>query len=228
MNGILARGSTDEIKYLLFSVFEQCKVTSDDVEGDTLKETWKILKWSLDALFDGKFPDKDWKGDPWPQNSAEAAIAGDDLAEGMFACIYVLKGDMEHFSKNYGVADYRSNKPCPFCPADRYDDVSKQFTNFRPDAGWKTMVYILFTWLASLIRKHELFNIPYLSILNVGPDELHVLHLGVTQYFLASLLYLLTYHILVGTAMANLARIWNLIVEFYQKKRWLAKSAVSD
>ena len=64
-------------------------------------------------------------------------------------------------------------------------------------------------------RLHYLFLLCYLSQFNVEPDELHVLHLGVTGYFLGSIFWLLTFE---GRAspQSNLDLVWKHIVEFYK------------
>ena len=50
---------------------------------------------------------------------------------------------------------------------------------------------------------------------NVEADELHVLYIGVLQYFVGSLLWLLTYKILAGSPDDNLDRVWRVILDNY-------------
>ena len=58
--------------------------------------------------------------------------------------------------------------------------------------------YFLIFWECSVIAKrsktpcHQLSN-PEIKDVNVDPDELHVMHLGVWQYALGSVLWLLCY-----------------------------------
>ena len=74
------------------------------------------------------------------------------------------------------------------------------------------------SWRAQAEHKHVLFEkLEYLSILNIEADELHVLHLGISQYFLGSILYLLTFKLMPGTAAENLIQIWDGLLSEYTK-----------
>jgi len=222
MHGILASGSTLQIKMLLFSVFEQCKAKGDDTMADTMKGAWKLLVWSFEVLFSGYHPKTDHNGNPWPRHSAEhkLAEANAPLADGMFGVIWMLKGDLDHFAKNLNVANYRTNMPCTYCPADRGEDPSMQFTNFNTNAAWKTKLYDAATWKASLTVVHPLFErMPFLNCHNIEPGELHVVHLGTSQYLLGSVLWLLCYRILPTSESINIDRIWSHIVNFYKRNK---------
>ena len=76
MQGILAEGSTTDIKHLLYYVFEKSKT------ADSESLVGKKLEWSFEALFVGKFPQTDDAGDRWPTGSSDHLLAGSDLAGG--------------------------------------------------------------------------------------------------------------------------------------------------
>ena len=90
------------------------------------------------------------------------------------------------------------------------------FSNFNKKAAWKSKLYSKEEWLKSLSFKHPLFDLPFLSGENVEPDELHIFHLGMLQYFYGSTLWLLTYSILKGTPEENAEFIWRKIIEHYE------------
>ena len=64
---------------------------------------WRVISWSLKACYDGKWPTHNWLNqsyleiDPY---GAEAAMAGKDLADGMFLVPWSQTGDLKHFHEN--------------------------------------------------------------------------------------------------------------------------------
>lgn len=222
MHGVWAVGSTIQIKVLLYSIFEQCKVQGHDFDTDTMQAVWRLLVWSFEVLFSGYHPKKDQYGHPWPIGSSERKLADDNtpLAGGYFGVIWLIKGDLDHYAKNLKIANYRTNKPCNYCPADRGADIGMQFTNFNDNASWKNMLYTSTSWLASLNTVHILFAVlSFLTGHNVEAGELHIIHLGTSQYLLGSVLWLLCYHLLPGTPTANMEAIWAIITNFYTKNK---------
>ena len=59
----------------------------------------------------------------------------------------------------------------------------------------------------------------FLTCHNIECDELHILYIGVSQYFLGSILWWMVFVLLVDTPMANMRRVWELIVAHYQANR---------
>jgi len=210
MQGTLSTGSAAEVKHLLYSCFEKCKTEESE------SEVGKTLRWSFEALFSGKHPSVDQHGNPYPEASANAAIAGQDLASGMFGVIFMVKGDLDHYSK-LGLPDYRSNFPCNYCPCDRGDAEGGKmsFTNFNRTSPWKSRLYSMPQWRAALKWVCWIFQIHYLSCHNVEADELHVIHIGFSQYLAGATLWLLIFKITRGTVNENLEMVWQKIVEFY-------------
>ena len=54
---------------------------------------------------------------------------------------FVVAGDLEWFSAEFGWLTAMSNHPCPYCKADNLFDMEASkhpFTDFRKDARWKT------------------------------------------------------------------------------------------
>ena len=89
---LLARGPTKQIVFWIWSVFAAIS------SKRTMEVFWKIMKWSFNALFSGKHPDKDFHGEPYPAGSAEAKLAGkplvgSDPGDHYFCVIWRFKGD---------------------------------------------------------------------------------------------------------------------------------------
>ena len=55
----------------------------------------------------------------------------------------------------------------------------------------------------------------FLSNLNVEPDELHVIHLGTSMWFLGSVLWILVFQILPGSTSARADELWRRISRAY-------------
>ena len=60
---LLASGHTMAIKLWIFGIVEQCKVKLPGAH--TMTKVWRIIAWSLEALFNGKHPTTDWNGKEW-------------------------------------------------------------------------------------------------------------------------------------------------------------------
>ena len=224
MNGVLAQGATVDIKVLLFSFFEANKVVTKTEPTDTMLCVWRLLMWSFDHLFRGVHPETPFgKSDGWPLGSAEAELAGKPLADGMCGVIWLLKGDLDHFTKKYFMASYISNCPCPWFPANQGDGDGMKSTNFNADAEWRIATYNNENFKASLTTMHPLFQSVYLSCLNVEPDELHILHLGTTQYLLGSILWLLTYKLGSNSPIVNQENVWAVVTDYYRRERPLCQ-----
>ena len=61
-----------------------------------------------------------------------------------------------------------------------------------------------------------IFNFPYITQNNIELDELHIIYLGVLQYFLGSVLWLLVHQILPGRPAKNMFTLWQKVVASYQ------------
>ena len=207
-----------KMKQYLFGLFEKSKAKRGQDGVDTMDDIWQIVLWSLWFLYLVVFPTCDPWGDPWEAHMAsELALAGTPVAAGYFGVCWLIKGDLDHFPKAFRLPHYGSAQPCALCPAvSPGPDKLAYFSNFNKDATWKFMLYTALMWHTINPDPHPLFLFPYLSCLNVEPDELHIVHSGSSMYFLGSVLWLLCYRMMTGTPNANLARVWKLIVEAYQ------------
>ena len=153
--------------------------------------------------------------------SEEAARAGQQLANGFFGVPYILKGDWLHFSKTFGLAYANANKPCSFCKCEQGKDSEPCDwpTNFRSDARWKEQLVTGRAWRRQMnVRLHELFKtFHFMSTDNIEADEMHVVHLGTSQYLLGSVLQTLVYEKVRGRPLNAMERIWSDINEEYRR-----------
>ena len=202
-------------------MFEACK-HKVETEGSepSMDSVRRTICWSSKALFDGVHPSSDSAGKPWPVWSSEALLARSPLCsldQPLFGVLWSLKGDIKWYVDELHLRSHSSNVPCDFCPVDKNTEPDMWPTNFAADAAWKAQMYSADQWRAknpemTLILK----SFTFVSSLNVEPDELHVLHLGVSQYFLGSVLRLLVYSVLPGKPCCNMKKVWSMIVDEYR------------
>ena len=151
----------------------------------------------------------------------EGKQAGSQLADGFFFVIWNIKADLDHLAKAFGLTHYASRMPCCLCPCQAGKDAEQdmKYNNFTTLAKWLHMQYTHGQWKLANQNCHWLFQLPYLSAVNVDPDELHALHLGVSAYFLGSVLFILCFQILAGSPSDNLNALWKMIVDMYRRLR---------
>ena len=70
-------------------------------------------------------------------------------------------------------------------------------------------------WRQLFAEYHVIFDVPYVSCHNLETDELHVMHLGTSQYVLGAVLLILCFKLMAGTPEANSHNIWTAINMFY-------------
>ena len=166
------------------------------------------MTWTLKAMFAGVHPTVDWNGIPFDRGTGEFHIAGQPLCPDadFFFVLWIINGDIDWFAKRLHLRPHNAVRPCDWCSADKHGDSKAWPTYFGSDATWMSELTRAPEWRESNeATLHMLFReLPYLSNMNIEPDELHVLHLGTSQYFLGSVLYLLVFTILDGTPAANM------------------------
>ena len=136
-----------------------------------MERAWAIFLWSLDALFSGTWPSRDWEGAEWPRGSAEAVLANQHLAGRHFGVPFLIKGDWDHFCKTYGLRHYASNEPCDHCRCSKDGPLESWPNNFTAAARWKRELIGPALWRRAYGSKlHALFQkFSFLSNANVSP-----------------------------------------------------------
>ena len=210
------------IKFWSCGIFEKTKVKREVAAKMTITLIWQILCWSFEAGFNGTFPSSDWQDKCFADGPGESLLAGDHLCsdeEPFFAVIWSIKGDLDWFAKGLGLRAHNAVEPCEWCPVSTHAGPEMWPTYFGVDAPWKNRITTALQWrLDKGERMHLLFKkLYYLTCMNVEADELHVLHLGISQYFLGSVLHLLVYTIMSGTPTENMDAVWDALVIEYKK-----------
>ena len=178
----------------------------------TMNTFFRILAWSLNALYEGEWPTHDWNGEP--------LVGGrrGELCGGYFLVLWALTSDNEHNTKVYELANVTSNSPCPLCPC---DSGANPWWNFQPNARWTKLIYTVAFWTASGYDKCPIFSVYGVSVLTVYPDYMHCKYLGIDKILLGSVLWMLIHWVLspdLGDLEARLTLVWRDIFDIYKRR----------
>lgn len=210
-SSLLCKSSTLKSTYLMFFFYSALVVKTENL--DASKRLSKMLAWSLLWLFRGVWPETDVNGAPFDKHSPEGKRAGQQLAGGFRGVLWAIKGDLDHMSKAFGFPYANQAGPCGLCRANQTD---KPWTDARPGvAQWLSTIWTNQAHKAAHAQRHPVFDLPGSGVQMFYPDIMHTMHLGTYQYFLGSVLKLLTHRTMSGTHENNLSRVWVKIKEAY-------------
>ena len=214
-NSLLGKGSTLDLKLLMGCYWSQC--ASKPPGPDTEDAMWKVYHWDIVTLWSGNHPLADHTGAPWPEDTAEARLAGTPLAGGFFGVPWVFKADLDYFAKTLHLEHYGSHTPCALCRADR---DQRPWTDFRPDSAWKDTLWDDTAWRVHHPEPHRLFRTLACGIHTVQVDTLHCLSLGVAQHIGGNVLRQLVYTVLnTGSLQERLQTVWHWVQRYYREQR---------
>ncbi|CAE7455354.1 hypothetical protein AK812_SmicGene15091 [Symbiodinium microadriaticum] len=133
--------------------------------------------------------------------------------------LYLIWGmfDKLHCGEENGQTETTwGSSPCTLCQCTKYGVNS--WMDFAPGAAWQATCWSPAAWKAWGSRSRcILFEMSNLSACNVAMDWMHIKYLGADQYNYASVLFLLTHHILPGTPASNMEVIWKELLHIYKR-----------
>ena len=188
---------------------------------------WDIIAWSLLALWEGKFPKKDYQGNDWKYgNPGEPLVP--DLH--LFGTIWTVKGDMEWLANVLGLEHTSSHTMCPWCMANDLDGQDEElamssipWNDIGPRAAWRSTIHSSAdAWLiyhGGRDAIHPLLALPGVSGLNVMADAMHIIDLGVSHHVIGNVLFKLCwedrYFAAARTPQNRLDMLWTLVEQIY-------------
>ena len=207
--------SAEECTIYIWGVFEKFVVQDEgDVLG-TMSTFFSVLRWSFQALLDGVWPARDWRGIKFPKSSKDGRKAGQPLAGGYRACLLQLCGDLDYFQKWFGIPQSTNHlNPCCQCKATFRGNTS--WLDNRPGSRWQGLLLKNHDWTEHWQSTSALFHLPGFSCWSVALDLMHNFYLGWLQFLYGSIMYLLCFQILDGDELANLHQIAMFIKRFQQ------------
>lgn len=194
---LLGVGATLDTTFFMFGIF--ANMISKTPGADTLDVVWRILCWSLHWLCEGVWPNIDPWGRVYDKRTIDGKRALQPLAEGHFACVWVIRGDLEWFAKSLKLPWFSAAKPCCFCPCTNVEGDAMAWSEFRNNQyAWLAASWSDTTWRIAFPDPHRLFKLEGVSILTVAADWMHSKHLGTDQYCFGSVMHILVYEIMPG------------------------------
>ena len=130
-------GKTMLTNFLIFAFWTI--LSSKDPGFDTYDEYWRATCWSLEAMYEGKWPFKDHKGKKYDKFSYLGRKAGTYLAGGYFCALWAKLGDLDYYATMVKLRHYAANIPCSWCRAGESDAIP--WNDFRPTASWIPTTY---------------------------------------------------------------------------------------
>jgi len=188
----------------------------EGVEG-TVHCFMEVLQWSIDVLFSGIWPSKDYRGIPYHPDSPEAKKSGSFLAGGHYCVLISLIGDLDYCNKFLGLPHWASaSQPCSRCRCKKQGPYT--WKDSRLEAPWRETIYKTADWLASEDRsRNPIFNAMNVTGLSAQPDLMHVKYLGYQQFWLGSVLWMLVHELLPASPLANLRGIGLYVLRWQRR-----------
>ena len=131
----------------------------------------------------------------YPRGSPEAIKANSPLANGYFACIFALQGDLDYNSKTLLLPRSTSHNACSLCKATIHGALSWKNCQLQAPG-------IASQWTPEAWRQWpgksacKIFDLSYLTACNVALDYMHTKYLGSDRYQIGSLFYYLVFDVL--------------------------------
>ncbi len=206
-NSLLGTGTTVFTNFLIYLMYQRLIIKHANF--NVFEKFVKKLCWSLYWLFVGRWPDRDENGVYYATGSKEFNKRRTPLAGGYYCVLWILRGDLEHMTKAWGLPAPQSSSPCGLCRANSSD---LPWTDGRAIAAWIPTIWTNQSWWEAHPERSPVFNLPGVGILAFVPDILHVCHLGVYMYIFGSILQYMTHNVMMGNKEDNLAKIWIVVI----------------
>ena len=227
---LLGAGSTMLFNFYIYHIWAKCISKAETMES--LRRFWMILTWSLKWLYLGLWPNTDWNDKPFTSlvdiRRAGTPLAGERGSH--FFCVpWVIRNDLEFQWKDLLLPNSNSkDEPCAFCPASAADGADISASDFNlwslgspRDAKWISRIYTSSSWMKTRWVQHELFTriCKGITVLTVYPDLMHAKYLGVDQYFLGSVLYMLCFELMPKSPKDNCKDLLLEIKRVYKRQK---------
>ena len=173
--------------------------------GDTKESVWKVLKWSFDAMYSGRWPIVDWNNNKWTDSKHHRLRknkAGQWLTGGskLRAVVVKLKADLKHFGDTYNIPyKYNTATPCWLCKCTKTrDEKSKPprdplpYTDMGTDAAWRSKPRTMEEWREWVHKNgypHPVFMLQGITCFSCCLDSCHTFDLGYTAHVVGNIFY---------------------------------------
>jgi len=215
MRSLLSSANVGLSQMLLAALPKSAVHQSTNPAEDTLVQLWRILKWSLDHMYYGKFPEMNHQGKPWPAKSKRGEVAGSQLhSQGLCGMIFSITADGEFHQNHFGLPGASHNDCCWSCGANK---STHPHNDYRAEAKWRTT---LKDHTVKSPTEHIITTVPGVNGYSFAYDSLHILELGVSSHILANIMFDLVVkgEIHESTQEARLKTLFRKLLEQYQEQ----------
>lgn len=189
---------------------------------DTWEEIWRVLRWSLLALWEGTHPLTDWNNKRLDAGSYLGSLQGQPLVAGGFRFyVWNILGDLEMYANVLKLPHWNSHRFCWQCDCSRVD-VGKDWTQNWGQTGWAVHDPALYKFPSP----HAIFTLPGVTSWCVCFDMLHCMdNHGICSNLAGSVLHWLVFedirHLTVKAALIasqqKLAELWHRLRAIYDE-----------
>ena len=156
----------------------------------TKRSLWKTLLWNFSWLSQGIHPRSDWNSEAWSDATDPTgrfrAVAGEPVCGGEFlGFMCMIACDLDYLSNSLRLRHFNALSCCFSCLAE-LADTDLAMTDVSPTAKWKSTLETDASFKITNADRHILWN--YLTLGMIIFDCMHILDLGILQYFLGSAL----------------------------------------
>ena len=134
----------------------------------------------------------------------------------MLFAILQVTNDTEHNANFLNLQNWQHRRPCNWCPASGERDSIMPYSDFSEDSAWIPLQVKVDDWIQEPIA-HPLWEawcLIGITLFSLCLDILHILDLGVLQYFLGSAIWTLVHESsLGGTFHERGEHVWRLLRE---------------
>ncbi len=213
-SSMLGSGNTSECQNYIWSVTDACATK------ETTEQFFSILKWSFNCLYEGKWPEKDYKGNTFPQGTQDAARAGCWLADGFRGVLFSVLGDLDYLCSVLSLPRWsRHDNPCTLCLCKGGNQVGT-WMDFQFSAGWQDKVWTAKTWKSWEHRsKNPIFQAKGVTGVSVGLDYMHGKYLGSDLVQFGAVVWLLVNEVMPQDPETNLKSLWSHIKDFQKRHK---------
>ena len=209
-------GKAEDVHLIIWLLFTNLLGKASD-GAEAAKILWRHLVWSLYWLYRGVWPECDPYGTPYTHGK-EFERKLTPLAGVFFAVLWDLRADPPWLQSNLHLSDTAGGKPCKSGGCTTGGACS--WTNCSgTSAPW-----VATTWTNETFASHYgdfqhrlLRVLPGFGITMYIVDVLHAKWLGADQFFLGSVLCLLTHYVMMGGAKENLVVLVQAITTQYEE-----------
>lgn len=190
-----------------------CTLPTPWMTHETKRQVAQVVAWSICCIGDGRFPDRDHLGRPWPVGSDRQKRAGSLLATGVCGMLVDCRADWPHHTDFFDFPAHNSVPEMRWLCHATPDTGPRPFTDVSSSAAWRATprTTLEYEHMVPEDRRNAICFCPGWVLESAKVDECHSLKLGVARWTVACTLLNLCERGVFGPGSLDmqLASAWN-------------------